>query len=729
MVNRLITSPTEPPPATDTFTTASTDGELLLRFRRHGDEAAFAQVIERHRPMIWGVCTRVLVRRADAEDAYQATWLILARKSHQIRENDSAGGWLFRVAHNTALNALRRRKALRETPLENTTLEPEQAFPDLEHKQLVGALLEELRAMPTKYQTPLVLRYLEGRSRREIAASMDATVATVAGLLVRGRRMLRSRLARRGVSLGLVLGALGGASTSHAGTIHAAPPAFSPALLASGSSGAVTALVNQGVRSMFYASMTKPAILGLASAATVALFFAPTPEHAAWAGEAEGTVRLSTDAVEDESIEGAGTAKLAPASADGLAQGRANQPDAQTQAPPARDLYKPATGRSRHPEPEEMRSRLLEQANQEGLKDYKEPTFQELYYQHMYWSIRKKNSQEQLRAFDQGGEVDQATHTAAMEDQVMAMAKIAEYERLMKRAALREVATPRKADGDQAATLRGGYNGGPYGGVVTRNQAIAEPVRPQYTPKYTTATPAQDDSTRPQNVLSPTPNYIDTPQYARGTSQYPMLPAYGRAPATTAPPLSGEIQPGETLKIEAIDTLSGSGFFDLFNGTKRLGITFSNNFPVDGNGDVALGARLGRVRVAGLTVADAEKAIKDTVSDRLGRLDELKRQAAEAEGRTHKPLKYQLEVQVTRRTLDLAGMFSSPNAANGWQQGNQSSWGPALTPNQNQPFGNADPTPEPNRKRSRGYGGGGEYGGVAKPKPDQGFGVPTKQRR
>lgn len=272
----------------DARTESPTDGELLMRFTRHGDREAFAQVVERHRKMVWGVCSRVLVRHADAEDAYQATLLILAKKAGSIRANDSAGGWLFRVAHNAALQSRRRRKALRETSLEEPPPAPEPLFPDLEQKQLVAALLEELRSLPQQYQTPLVLRYLEGKSRRQIAETMESTLPTIDGRLVRARRLLRSRLARRGVSFTAALGAFGVASTgkvASAGAIHGGPPAFDPvsisSALSSSASTAVQQLAHQGIRSMLFASLTKPAALGLAASLVAAVLLVDPQEGAA----------------------------------------------------------------------------------------------------------------------------------------------------------------------------------------------------------------------------------------------------------------------------------------------------------------------------------------------------------------------------------------------------------------------------------------------------------------
>lgn len=270
-----------------------TDGELLMRFAKHDDPAAFAAVLDRHGAMVWGVCTRVLTHRQEAEDAYQATLLILARKASTIRTCDSVAGWLYRVAHNTALVARRRRKTRREEPLSTEPLAPpvpEAEFPDLNGKRIVGILLEELRGLPERYQTPLILRYLEGQSRRQIADATDCTVATIAGRLVRGKRLLRHRLARRGVSLAVAMGVIGiGSGYSSAHGIETVPaniagsgslPPFDPTILTSTASSAVTHLVHQGVRSMLFASLAKPIAVGATALVAAAMMFADPPAKA-----------------------------------------------------------------------------------------------------------------------------------------------------------------------------------------------------------------------------------------------------------------------------------------------------------------------------------------------------------------------------------------------------------------------------------------------------------------
>ncbi len=257
-----------------------TDGELLMLFVNESDEVAFAELIERHGPMVWRVCRGILFKQQDAEDAYQATFLLLARKAKQIRSDDSAAGWLYRVAYRTALSAKRRSRRRREEQLESEPVgQAEEAFPDLMGRQMVAILLEELRSIPKKYQEPLVMRYLEGQSRRKIADQTGSTVAGVQGMLARGKQILRSRLIRRGVSLSVAMGLV---SAAHK-TAFAAPPrlitqttASCQALATAGTISATTAaaatLFREGIRSMFLASMTKPMTAVAACSIVLALW-------------------------------------------------------------------------------------------------------------------------------------------------------------------------------------------------------------------------------------------------------------------------------------------------------------------------------------------------------------------------------------------------------------------------------------------------------------------------
>ena len=182
------------------------DRDLLDRFARHGDQQAFAALVRRHGPPVLGVCRRVLRDPHAAEDAFQATFLVLARKAHAIAQPEALGSWLYGVAIRVACKA--RAGAARPTP--GPLPDPAADAPDpsagVAREELRLILDEELCRMPDRDRTLIVLVYLEGRTHDEAARAIGCPLGSMAWRLARAREDLRRRLARRGV--GLAVGAL-----------------------------------------------------------------------------------------------------------------------------------------------------------------------------------------------------------------------------------------------------------------------------------------------------------------------------------------------------------------------------------------------------------------------------------------------------------------------------------------------------------------------------------------
>jgi RNA polymerase sigma factor (sigma-70 family) len=175
-----------------------TDGQLLGCFIERRDEAAFAVLVKRHGPMVWNVCRRLL-NQHDAEDAFQATFLVLCRKAASIRHRETVPSWLHGVAHQTALQA--RRAIARRTAREKQVLD--MAEPVVVEQEpwhdLQPLLDQELRRLPDRYRVVIVACDLEGKTRKEAARLLGCPEGTVAGRLARARMMLAKRLARHGV--------------------------------------------------------------------------------------------------------------------------------------------------------------------------------------------------------------------------------------------------------------------------------------------------------------------------------------------------------------------------------------------------------------------------------------------------------------------------------------------------------------------------------------------------
>ena len=177
------------------------DGQLLDRFVSWREEAVFEAITRRHGPMVWGVCRRVLRDHHDAEEAFQATFLVLARKAATVLPREKVGHWLYGVANRTAMKARasRARRRGREIPVAEIP-EPEVARRD-PLVDLLPDLDRELGRLPDKYRIPIVLCELQGKSHREAGEELGWPVGTVSGRLSRARTLLEGRLARRGLML------------------------------------------------------------------------------------------------------------------------------------------------------------------------------------------------------------------------------------------------------------------------------------------------------------------------------------------------------------------------------------------------------------------------------------------------------------------------------------------------------------------------------------------------
>jgi RNA polymerase sigma factor (sigma-70 family) len=177
-----------------------TDGTLLECFITQQDEAAFEGLVCRHGPMVLGVCRRVLQNEADAEDAFQATFLVLVRKASSIRPRGMVGNWLYGVAQNTARKAMIMNTRMRAREREaGARPKPEAASEDWQQQQVL--LDQELQGLPDKYRAPIVLCDLEGKSIKEAARHLGCPPGTIGTRLARGRNLLARRLACRGLTL------------------------------------------------------------------------------------------------------------------------------------------------------------------------------------------------------------------------------------------------------------------------------------------------------------------------------------------------------------------------------------------------------------------------------------------------------------------------------------------------------------------------------------------------
>ena len=249
-----------------------TDGELLTRFLSGRDDAALAALVGRHGPMVWGVCCRLLRGHHDAEDAFQATFLVLAQKAVTLPNRERVGNWLYGVAHQTAvrMRASAAKRGLRERQVvvmpEPTTAE-QYVWNDLS-----PVLDEELSRLPDKYRVLIVLCDLEGVTRKEVARRLDLPEGTAASRLAAARAMLAKRLTRRGI---VVSGGLMGAVLSQQASAAVSPLVLSSTIkavtLVAGGQAAATGGVSVTVATLTEGVLKAMLMSKLKSAAAVLL--------------------------------------------------------------------------------------------------------------------------------------------------------------------------------------------------------------------------------------------------------------------------------------------------------------------------------------------------------------------------------------------------------------------------------------------------------------------------
>ncbi len=229
------------------------DGHLLERFFCGKEDDAFRVLIKRHGPMVLGVCRRILQHSDDAEDAFQATFLVLVRKGRAFLTRDTIGNWLYGVAYHTALKArtMAAKRRQKETQLNDVSQQGTAA--EESWKDLVPLLDQELSQLPEKYREAVVLCELEGKSRKEAAGFLGIPEGTLSSRLATARQMLEQRLKRH--SQVLVGGALSVALTKEAAA-GAVPPALATCTLKAASLMAAGAGLGTGIVSVQVATLT-----------------------------------------------------------------------------------------------------------------------------------------------------------------------------------------------------------------------------------------------------------------------------------------------------------------------------------------------------------------------------------------------------------------------------------------------------------------------------------------
>jgi RNA polymerase sigma factor (sigma-70 family) len=243
------------------------DGQLLARYSSSKDEAAFEALVSRHGPMVLATCRAILKNEHDVEDAFQATFLVLAKKARSIRGGDALGGWLHRVAYRASVKASIEAKRRRQKEAEASAMAPLDASRPGFETELKPILHEEIDRLPEGHRLPVVLCDLEGLTYEQAAEQLRWTVPTLRCRLAKARQRLKVRLTRRGVTSLAV-----GVSLAPKGASASVPAALirSTVLAATGgsASGGAALLTHAILRGML---MTKIKIASTAALAALAL--------------------------------------------------------------------------------------------------------------------------------------------------------------------------------------------------------------------------------------------------------------------------------------------------------------------------------------------------------------------------------------------------------------------------------------------------------------------------
>jgi RNA polymerase sigma factor (sigma-70 family) len=286
---------------------ALTDGQLLEQFLARRDQDAFAALVRRHGPMVLGVCRRLLGHAHDAEDAFQATFLILARRAASVVPREAVGNFLYGVAYRTAreARALRARRRAREkqvAPMPHPEVRP------AEPQDWRPLLDRELNRLPEKYRAAVVLCDLEGRPRKQVARQLGVPEGTLSSRLATARRRLARRLSRSGLSLsgGALAAALAGGAPAAVPAALVVTTVRAAALVAAGQAAGTTpaaVLMKEVFKAMFLAKLkvgVSVLVVAAALGAGGAFYSGVAGPAAAQAAAPEGKPPVDVEALRKE---------------------------------------------------------------------------------------------------------------------------------------------------------------------------------------------------------------------------------------------------------------------------------------------------------------------------------------------------------------------------------------------------------------------------------------------
>lgn len=193
----------------------TTDNEFIGRYLRQNDREAFEMLVRRHAGMVMSVCRSMLRHQQDAEDAFQATFLVLSRKICKLQNRNSISGWLYLAAVRNCLALRRKKYSSREDEMVNEPIgQSNEPWQNISDRQEIELVHRELNRLPEHYRNVILLYHVQGFSREQTAEMLDVTEPSVKASLARGRRLLRRRLVQQGIVMSVMISALCRISTS-----------------------------------------------------------------------------------------------------------------------------------------------------------------------------------------------------------------------------------------------------------------------------------------------------------------------------------------------------------------------------------------------------------------------------------------------------------------------------------------------------------------------------------
>jgi len=250
-----------------------TDGELLRRFVTASEDAAFAVLVHRHGPMVLSVCQRVLADAHAAEDAFQATFMVLVRRAKSIRKQAPLANWLYAVAQRIAMRARSQSATRRRQERSAALMPPREQLDEPTWQEVRSVLDEEIVRLPRKYRAPIVLCYLEGKTHEQAAKEMGWVKTTLTSRLARGRELLRQSLVSRGITLSGAALTLALAEKARAASVAAkltlstvkaaATVAAGKALAKAGLSAGAIVLTEEAMKAAFWCKLQMVALVAL----------------------------------------------------------------------------------------------------------------------------------------------------------------------------------------------------------------------------------------------------------------------------------------------------------------------------------------------------------------------------------------------------------------------------------------------------------------------------------